>query len=130
MLQGDMDKVKVVGVNNKYFVLCQYSRHIRPGFTIINSDDGNTVAAVNSATRTLVLVTVNYNSDQTVRYDLSRVGAVTPRGRWTTSLQSQPGGDQYNPVGCHPPACVVARDGKGVELTMPKDTISTIELTY
>lgn len=44
--------------NNKYFVLAHYSRHIRPGYTIIDNDDSNTVTAFSPADQKLVIVTV------------------------------------------------------------------------
>jgi O-glycosyl hydrolase len=64
-------------VNEKYYVMANYSRFIRPGYRFLLIDDGQSLAAYNGATRTLVLVTTNNNnSDTTVTYDLTEFNAV------------------------------------------------------
>ncbi len=71
--------------NPKYFVLAHYTRHIRPGMTIIESGDGNSVAAYDAGRRTLVIVTMNYGTAQIITYDLSNFPyAAGPVNRWTT----------------------------------------------
>ena len=71
--------------NPKYYVLAHYTRHIRPGMTIIDGGEGNTVAAYQPATRKLVIVTMNYGTAQTITYDLANCyKAVGPVRRWTT----------------------------------------------
>jgi galactan endo-1,6-beta-galactosidase len=59
-------------VANKYFVMAQYSRHIRPGMRILDSGDQATVAAYDDAAQKLVLVTVRGNSAQNITFDLTR----------------------------------------------------------
>ena len=77
--------------NPKYYVLAHYTRHIRPGMTILDSGDGNSVAAYDPAARKLVLVTVNYGTRQTINYDLSHFGyAAGPVRRWTTQPGATP----------------------------------------
>lgn len=58
-------------VNNKYFVLAQFSRFVRPGAMLLGNDDPHTVAALDAAAQRLDLVSVNYGSAQVIRYDLS-----------------------------------------------------------
>ena len=61
------------GINEKYYVMGQYSRFIRPGAVLIANDDPNTLTAADPRTKSLVLVVTN--SSDTVRlatYDLSR----------------------------------------------------------
>ena len=61
------------GINEKYYVMGQYSRFIRPGAVLIANDDPNTLTAADPRTKSLVLVVTN--SGNTVRlatYDLSR----------------------------------------------------------
>jgi len=71
--------------NPKYFVLAQYSRHIRPGMTIIDGGEENSIAAYDAATRKLVIVTMNYNTAQTITYNLSNFfNAAGPIRRWVT----------------------------------------------
>ena len=76
LLDADENAGTIGAVRTKFFVLAQYSRHIRPGMRIIRSADANTVAAYDQTARKLVLVTTNYSSAQRVSYDLSAFGTV------------------------------------------------------
>ena len=83
--------------NPKYYVLAQYTRHIRPGMTLIDGGEGNTIAAYDRANRRLVLVTANYGTAQWIDYDLSKYGTVNGNAggrvdRWETQTG---GGDMY-----------------------------------
>ena len=82
--------------NPKYFVLAQFTRHIRPGMRIIDGGEANTVAAYDPAARKLVLVTTNYGTGQWINYDLSRFSQAGADGalvdRWCTNTS---GGDRY-----------------------------------
>jgi galactan endo-1,6-beta-galactosidase len=72
--------------NPKFFVMAQYTRHIRPGMTIIDSGEDNTVAAYDRASRKLVLVSVNYGTAQWITYNLSNFSiAAGPIRKWTTA---------------------------------------------
>lgn len=121
-------------------VLAQYSRHIRPGHTIISTDDGNTVAALDKATGGLVLVTTNYGTAQDITYDLSTAfgGAVAGAGAgdasvrktagkvtiWTTT--TKPNGDQYVESQCAAPACT--RTANTVTLQFAANTVRTLKI--
>jgi galactan endo-1,6-beta-galactosidase len=75
-----------MGVTNpKYFILTQYTRHIRPGMTILETGDTDTVAAYDAKARKLVIVARNGDKDDTKTFDLSKYtvhdGPVT---RWIT----------------------------------------------
>lgn len=72
--------------NPKYYVLAHYTRHIRPGMTIVDGGKGNTVAAYDAAARKLILVTMNYGTAQTITYNLSNFFSATgPVRRWMTT---------------------------------------------
>lgn len=72
-------------VNSKYFVLAQYTRHIRPGMTIIDGGEKNTVAAYDPKSRKLVVVTANYRAAGWITYNLSNFPyANGPIHRWMT----------------------------------------------
>ena len=63
MLAADNEQVEVQSVNAKWYVLAQYSRHIRPSFEIIDGGaDANTVSAFDAQSSKLVIVTTNYDS--------------------------------------------------------------------
>jgi galactan endo-1,6-beta-galactosidase len=78
-------------VNSKYFVLAQYTRHIRPGMTIIDGGEKNTVAAYDPKGRKLVVVTANYRAAGWITYNLSNFPyANGPIHRWTTVTGTGP----------------------------------------
>lgn len=78
--------------NPKYFVLAQYSRHIRPGMTILDSSDANTIAAYDSRARTLVIVSLNDGPACSISYDLSRF---TTAGRVSRVITEPLGSARY-----------------------------------
>jgi O-glycosyl hydrolase len=70
-------------INEKYYVMGNYSEFIHPGYQFIAIDDPNSLAALDASSGTLVIVTTNSTAaDTNVTYDLSgfsTVGAaVTP----------------------------------------------------
>ena len=68
---GDHDKQELL-LSKKYYALGQFSRYIRPGYTLVGSSD-NTVAAVNKEDKSIVIVALNTNSDDLKwEFDLSK----------------------------------------------------------
>ncbi|MDN8588502.1 hypothetical protein B2I21_30605 [Chryseobacterium mucoviscidosis] len=64
-------------VNQKYYVMGNYSKFIRPGTKIIGMSDANTLAAYDASSGKVVLVTTNSDSSDTaVTYDLSQFTSV------------------------------------------------------
>lgn len=64
-------------INQKFYVMGQFSKYIRPGCKIINVNDTNTLAAYTASNSTLVLVTFNTNTNNiNVTYNVSAFGAV------------------------------------------------------
>jgi len=59
-------------LQEKYFVMANYSRFIRPGATFIGIDDKNSVASYQKETRTLVIVSTNDGAKKTSTYDISK----------------------------------------------------------
>ena len=59
-------------LSKKYYAYGQFSRYIRPGYTLVGSSDF-TVAAVNKADNSAVIVAINTNSDDLKwEFDLSK----------------------------------------------------------
>lgn len=86
----------------KYFSLAQFTRHIRPGMTILSTSGGSfgAVAAYDPASLTLVLVTASpggHGSDTDTTFDLSAFASVQAgtATRWVTTLASSGGKDTY-----------------------------------
>lgn len=65
-------------VKQKFWSMAQWSKFIRPGYKIIDIEDGDSVAAYDAASQKLVIVTVNdRSSSNDVTYDLSKFGDIT-----------------------------------------------------
>ncbi|KAJ7782396.1 glycoside hydrolase superfamily [Mycena maculata] len=97
LIEADNNALTTGAPSQKYFVLAQFTRHIRPGMTILDGGSGWTVAAYDASTETLVIVAVNTGAAQYLNFDLSSFakagvnGALVPR--WATQIGSS--GDQY-----------------------------------
>ena len=63
-------------INQKFYVMGQFSEFVRPGCQIISVNDTNTLAAYNPTNSSLVLVTVNNSSTGfNITYNLSSFGS-------------------------------------------------------
>ena len=71
LIQSNPGDNWIGNANPKYFVLAQYSRHIHPGMTILDTNDGNTVSAYDATAHKLVLVATNYSTAQWITFSLS-----------------------------------------------------------
>ncbi|MEV6971329.1 hypothetical protein AB0M47_40155 [Hamadaea sp. NPDC051192] len=111
-------------VQPKYYVLAQFTRHIRPGMRILNTGVGYAAAAYDSAARRLVVVAVNTGAAQNLTFDLSAFSQVSGGSgglvpRWTTVPS---GSDRY-----------AARSdtrlsGKTVTLAFPAGSVQTLQI--
>ncbi|MFJ2264183.1 beta-1,6-galactanase [Streptomyces sp. NPDC087844] len=98
MIAYDQSTLQPTTVQTKYYVMAQFSRHIRPGMTIIDTGVGYAVAAHDATQKRLVVVAVNSGAAQTLTFDLSRFSAVTGGTgglvrRWNTLTSGS--GDLY-----------------------------------
>ncbi len=65
------------GVNQKYYVMGQYSRFIRPGSVLIACDDPNSLSAYDPRTKAVIIVATNSaDAPMTAAYDLSKFTAL------------------------------------------------------
>ncbi|WP_236293214.1 RICIN domain-containing protein [Paenibacillus allorhizoplanae] len=65
-------------VNKKYWAMAQFSKYIRPGYTIIDIQDENSIAAYDQVSKKLVIVTLNdREAANTVTYNLSAFSPLT-----------------------------------------------------
>ncbi|WP_406169575.1 beta-1,6-galactanase [Streptomyces sp. NBC_00996] len=86
-------------IQTKYYVMAQFTRHIRPGMTIVDTGVDYAVAAYDATAKRLVIAAVNKSSSaQTLTFDLSRfttvsggTGGLVPR--WNTLTSGS--GDRY-----------------------------------
>ena len=93
MINASFSAGTIGAIEPKYYVMAQYSRHIRQGMTILDSGDGSSVAAYDPVAHKLVIVTSNHGSAQKVTYNLANYTTVSgPITRWNTVTGS---GDKY-----------------------------------
>lgn len=71
LIDGDIETATLGEVGRKYFVLAQFSRHIREGMRILDGGAGEVVAAYDEAGSKLIIVAVNWDDAQEVSFDLS-----------------------------------------------------------
>jgi galactan endo-1,6-beta-galactosidase len=119
--KGDLQKAVLEDTNPKYFVFAQYARHIRPGMTILEASDANTVVAYDAKAHKLVFVTFNDGPARSVSYDLSHFTvadgpmfhAVTePKGTSRYAIDND-----------------LALSGNRFSAHLPADSIQTFELS-
>jgi galactan endo-1,6-beta-galactosidase len=80
----------------KYFVYAQFTRTIRPGMTLLTSNDPNTILGYDAERRVLGIVTVNPGGSRSIAYDLSMFRMVDPRvKRWVTKTEGGAAGGRY-----------------------------------
>ena len=134
LIEGDDSTGTIGAVNPKYYVLAQYSRHIRPGDAVISGgDDDETVAALSPRSGgTLIVVSTNTAKlARWLRFDLSALrGAGTAAGAEVSSWATEPrktGGDRYAK---HDGVVVVADAGGKTSFNVhfPPECIMTFEL--
>jgi galactan endo-1,6-beta-galactosidase len=126
LIQADESAGTTGAVNNKYYVLAQYTRHITPGMTIIDGGDPNTIAAYDANARRLILVVTNYGTAQSINFDLSEFSSVGGSGseglvyRWAT--QTDGSGDKYT---AHSDTYL---SGKRFSSAFPTNTVQTFQI--
>ncbi len=114
-------KVKSIGrANAKYFVLAQYSRHIRPGMTILDSSEGDAVAAYDATAHRLVIVTLNEGPARRISFDLSKFGKVKgPVTRWITQPLRAARYEVHDDT---------VLEGKGFQCAFPAHAVETFDI--
>jgi O-glycosyl hydrolase len=78
-------------VNEKFYVMGQFSEFIQPGFQILSVADTNSLVAYNPGNSTLVIVTVNDSANSfNVTYNLGSFGILPAQASvWRTSATEQ-----------------------------------------
>ncbi|MEU8716505.1 beta-1,6-galactanase [Streptomyces sp. NPDC048663] len=125
MIAYDANTLAAGAVTTKYYVMAQFSRHIRPGMTILDTGVSNAVAAYDASAERLVVVALNTAaSAQTLTFDLSRftrvtggTGGLVPR--WNTVTT---GGDAYKAY------ADTYVSGKTVAVQVPAKAVQTLQI--
>ncbi|MDW5324375.1 glycoside hydrolase [Plantactinospora sp. KLBMP9567] len=123
-IQYDFNTLRAGAVQPKYYVLAQFTRHIRPGMRIIDTGVDHAVAGYDPGARRLVIVAVNPGAAQTLTFDMSGFGQVTGGSgglvpRWSTVPA---GGDRYTE------RQDTRVDGKRVSVAFPAASVQTLQV--
>jgi len=120
LMRFNSDTFVVDGPNVKYWALAHYSRHIRPGMTIIDGGEDDTVAAYDPTRKILVLVSTNFERSREISFDLSKFGSASgPVTSWSTELRKK--GKKYEQA-------TLTLHGKKLTAQFSKNMISTFEV--
>ncbi|KAJ3311959.1 hypothetical protein HDU76_002998 [Blyttiomyces sp. JEL0837] len=129
LLSVDEPSARTTGMTDKYFVMAHFSRHIRTGMKILQSNDHNTVVAYDPYSHKLVIVTYNYYTPQYIGYDLAQLGGNLKVGgpvrRWITQLTGNPGDEKYRR---HDGDAALTNGGRDFWAWFPAYTIQTFEV--
>ncbi|CAN9225842.1 unnamed protein product [Alternaria sp. RS040] len=96
LIDADNDAKTLGSSTQKYYVLAQFARHMRPGMRILDGGRDNVVAAYDASKSLLVIVAVNWDAAQYLNFELSGFSGRPSSGatvsRWSTQIGS---GDRY-----------------------------------
>lgn len=85
LVEADPGERWIGAPNPKYYLLAHYTRHIRPGMTILDGGEAGTITAYDATTRKLAIVTLNTGPARMITYNLAGFyNAAGPVRRWVT----------------------------------------------
>ena len=113
----DHDKKDVI-LTQKYYAFGQYSRYIRPGFTMLKTSD-KTVAAYDPKGNQLVIVATNDGGQRDLEFDLSEFGAVGDSVKVIRTSGTMSNGEHWKEVG------TIATNDNGFKATLAPLSITT-----
>jgi len=103
-------------INNKYYVMGQYTRYIRPGFVFVDINSPDSIAAYSAKQKRLVIVTLNSkNTENTITYDLSKLNKASKK---ITAIRTT-ATEHWSPV-----SGITLKDGK-FTVTEPAESVTT-----
>lgn len=80
LMNADIDTRSLSNATHKYFELAHFTRHIRPGMRVLDTDSGNVIPAIDPDTGRLVIVAANWDNPQTLTFDLSFFSTIPADG--------------------------------------------------
>ncbi|RYG35392.1 beta-1,6-galactanase [bacterium] len=120
LIESDMPNAKLLKTNPKYFVLAQYTRHIRPGASILETGDADTVAALDPNRRKLTVVAINGERQTRKTLDLSKGGW---RSGTIRSWRTEPKGTAR-----YERQSDVRFRSKTIDIDLPPNSVTTFEI--
>ena len=113
----DHDKKDVI-LTQKYYAFGQYSRYIRPGYTMLKTSD-KTVAAYDPKEGRLVIVATNDGGQRDLSFDLSEFGTIGDSVQVIRTSGTMSNGEHWKDVGN------IATNGEGFTATLAPLSITT-----
>lgn len=123
LINGDITSDTLSGATTKYYMLAQFSRHIRSGMQILNSTSSNVIPAINESNDTLVIVAANWDDEQTFTFDLSAFSQTPDDGTAVSSWLTDTAGDNL-----YTSSDGVVIEDKKISVSIPTDTVQTFEI--
>lgn len=94
LILGNLTSKSLTSATHKYFELAHLTRHILPGMQIVNTTSTNVVSAVDEKTKTLAVIAANWNTTQTLIFDLSALSQIPADGTRVRSWITNHAGDK------------------------------------
>ncbi|REE89063.1 galactan endo-1,6-beta-galactosidase [Paenibacillus taihuensis] len=124
MLETDLNNPSgdrsVYSVTRKYYTMGQWSKYIRPGYKMLDINNGDSIAAYDSVGKKLIIVGMNDSaSSNTITYDLSQFATVsgTLTGTRTSSTENNAA------------LSGLTLSNKQFSVTLPAGSVSTFVIT-
>ena len=115
---ADHDNNEII-LTQKYYAFGQFSRYIRPGYTLISSSS-NSIAAYDNDGKKLVIVVVNTaGSDKSTDFDLSSFSRVGNKARVIRTSGTVSTGEKWAELD------PITTSGKGFKATLKSNSITT-----
>ena len=91
---ADHDNQEII-LTQKYYVFGQFSRYIRPGYTIISCTDNSVAAYDNEGKKLVIVITNTAGTDKTVDFNLSNFSKVGKNVRVIRTSGSVSNGEKW-----------------------------------
>jgi len=115
---ADHDDDKII-LTQKYYAYGQFTRYIRPGYTLIASDNNAVAAYDNKGKKLVIVVSNNFGSNVTVDFKLADFGSVGTNVRVIRTSGSLADGEQWTEVS------PLVTYGKGFYADLKANSITT-----
>ena len=109
--------------NEKYFVMGNFSKFIRPGYQFVGMDDSNSVAAYDGNGTLAIVTASNSSSDQQVTYNLNNLPSSMGTGPWTVTPYRTSATENLIPQ----PAFSIS--GSSFIYQIPANSVTTFQIT-
>lgn len=124
LINANLDSKTLSNATHKYFELAQFTRHIRPGMQILESNSDNVIPAIDQKSNTLVIVAANWNGTQKLNFDLSAFSQAPAEGTkvrsWVTDRAGSNLYASYNNL---------TVEHRGLSASFENGTVQTFEIS-